>query len=93
VLALIDGKGASSRLMLLIRGSNSFAYRGLYAVDVRSADVDSGSNLELGDRICDVCACSCVQCVSPDLQTSQRKRCRDPWWECGCMLTQVAHDL
>ena len=35
VLALIDCNGAKSRLMLLIRGSNSFAYRGLYAVDVR----------------------------------------------------------
>ena len=48
VLALIDGKGASSRLMLLIRGSNSFAYRGLYAVDVRSTNVASGSDWTLG---------------------------------------------
>ncbi len=36
MLALIDGDRGASRFMILIRGNGSVAYRGLYAVNVRS---------------------------------------------------------
>ena len=42
VLALIDSDRGASRFMILIRGNGSFAYRGLYAVNVRTRVVMSG---------------------------------------------------